>query len=91
MIWQLAHDRPFLLRQWGDECVVYDCGAGDTHMLGMAAALILSKLQDGPCGQAVLANCLLPGFDDCEERMAWRQAETIMAELAALGLVESTA
>jgi PqqD family protein of HPr-rel-A system len=91
MNWQLAHDRRFLLRQWGGQCVLYDCGAGDTHLLGKAAALIVARLQDGPCAQAALANCLLPGLDDSEERLAWRQAADIVAELAALGLVESTA
>jgi PqqD family protein of HPr-rel-A system len=54
MQWRLASSRQLLVRSWDGECVVYDCAAGDTHLLGADAAAVLMQLQDGPCAQGAL-------------------------------------
>ncbi len=72
MRWHLARGRQLLVRSWEGESVVYDCAAGDTHLLGTQAAAVLARLQAGPCPQGELD-------------------PAIVADLAALGLVESAA
>jgi PqqD family protein of HPr-rel-A system len=54
MQWRLARDRQLLVRSWDGDTVVYDCAAGDTHLLGAAAAAVLAQLQGGPCAQGAL-------------------------------------
>ncbi|MFN3397448.1 MAG: HPr-rel-A system PqqD family peptide chaperone [Sulfurimicrobium sp.] len=75
-------------RSWGDESVVYNSLSGDTHLLGLAAAHVLLKLQQAPSDAVALAESLAPvlqtGFD--EELVL--ETERLLAELDRLALIE---
>jgi PqqD family protein of HPr-rel-A system len=89
MQWRLAQDRALLSRSWDGQCVVYDSGAGDTHLLDGPAALLFEQLASGPQDLATLAACLLPANATGRGRRGQRVASAFLVELAKLGLVES--
>ncbi len=84
MPWRLASSRQLLVRSWEGESVVYDCAAGDTHLLGTAAAAVLAQLQGGPYAQDA------HGAQGAQRAPSAPDAG-ILAGLAALGLIEPAA
>ena len=92
--WKLAGNSPLLSRSWDGEHVVYHPAAGDTHLLGDAAAQALVLLQAQPAGGVMLAADLateLAGFCSPEESVhAVELTGAILTDLEALGLIERT-
>ncbi len=90
MRWHLSRDRQLLVRSWDGESVVYDCAAGDTHLLGVEAAAAFAQLQQGPCEQRAqdVAN---ENSEQGEQGICGGLDAAIVARLVELGLVESAA
>jgi PqqD family protein of HPr-rel-A system len=58
MKWQVLSIGALKLRSWDDECVVYNCLSGDTHLIGPLAVRILTQLLQAPADTASLADGL---------------------------------
>ena len=83
----LPSDR--LLREsWDEASLVYHRESGETHLLGPLADQALLLLQEAPMSLDQLAE-RLAALCETEADVHWRQRiETLVAELAALELVE---
>jgi PqqD family protein of HPr-rel-A system len=88
-MWQLKSGQHFRFRQFGDECVLYNDLSGDTHLLGGSAMHLLSMLQQGPHAPDVLLDALAQVLDCAREPIFDDQASAVLAELAALSLIEA--
>lgn len=76
-------------RCWGDECVIYNAGSGDTHLLDATAARLLLLLQNESitCSDLVARLAVSSQFENDAELAAY--SVDTLSELARLGLVES--
>lgn len=82
MYWRRLPVRDLSLRCWDDEWVAGDAISGDTHLLSLAAGIIMSRLQAGSATTAELAATLA---------RAGQEGETVqdyLDALAALDLIE---
>jgi PqqD family protein of HPr-rel-A system len=86
--WKLAGDTVLLSRSWDGEHVVYHPAAGDTHLLGEAAAQVLSLLQVHPADSAELAAVLADYCSPDERAHAAALTAAILTDLQSLGLIE---
>ncbi len=57
--WRRLPVRDLSLRRWDNEWVASDTISGDTHLLSLAAGIILARLQAGPATTAELTVALL--------------------------------
>ncbi len=80
----------YLLREFGDEVVVYDPESGDTHLLTAAHHQVLTLLKAGPLIAAVLLDRVrVPeGLGAGVEPQEWLR--DILVALYALDLIEPT-
>lgn len=79
------------MKTWDDETVVYDACSGNTHLLSADAIQVLATIMHAPADMAVLTNSLT---DPASERFSGNAREkvgTILAELAAISLINSAA
>jgi len=88
------------MRSWDDEHVIYHPAAGNTHLLGDAAAQVLALLQaqklagaassHGAVRTVDLANALAGYCSPDEQPHADELSMTILSDLESLGLIERT-
>lgn len=88
MTWRIAHGQHLRLHIWQDECVVFNDLSGDTHLLGSAAAIVLTALRDSPAASTALAAMLatqlsLPMDDQLQE-----EVDGLLDELGGFSLIE---
>ena len=80
------------LRIFGDECVVYNTGPSETHLLRMPAARVLALLTSGPDTLESVTEALagdLAGIDPDDIAAYVRDAVRQFLELGLLEIVES--
>jgi PqqD family protein of HPr-rel-A system len=88
--WRVPPEADLRHRAWNDEDVFFHGGAGDTHRLSAAAALILLRLRQGPADEAALA-AELARAAACDTAEASAALAVILAELARLEFAEPSA
>ncbi|MEQ6340622.1 MAG: hypothetical protein M3A44_02985 [Gammaproteobacteria bacterium] len=81
--WRLLPVRDLSLRRWDDEWVASDAISGDTHLLSLAAGIIVTRLQAGPVTTTDLTAALM-GTDQTEGGTV----QECLDALAALDLIE---
>lgn len=81
--WRLLPARDLSLRRWGDEWVASDANSGDTHLLSLAAGIIVTRLQAGPVATTELTAALM-GTGQAEGGTV----QECLDALAALDLIE---
>ncbi|BAN36153.1 hypothetical protein SCD_n02345 [Sulfuricella denitrificans skB26] len=88
--WQVAAENELLYHSWGDEFVVYNGATGDTHLLGLAAAQVLLKLQQAPADTVSLAEWIAPlqQIEPDDEFVFF--IEQILTDFDSLGIIEHT-
>lgn len=89
-MWKLAGNSVLLSRSWDGEHVVYHPAAGDTHLLGDAAAQVLTCLQAQPAESSTLAAGLAEFCSPEERDHALELTDAILSDLEKLGLIEAT-
>jgi PqqD family protein of HPr-rel-A system len=91
MKWQLISNQAVKLHSWDNESVVYNTLSGDTHLLGQAAAQILTQLRQAPADAASLTEALSRVWQvDPTEDLAL-QIDEILADLRTLAFIEEAA
>jgi PqqD family protein of HPr-rel-A system len=70
-----------------DDCVVFDPGSWDAHILNGAAAAVLDLLQQCPQSMADVQAFLSEALDPRERDFAASHAERLIDELQSLGLL----
>jgi PqqD family protein of HPr-rel-A system len=89
-MWQLRTGQRFRFHQFDDEFVLYNDLSGDTHLLGDAAMHLLSVLQQGPHTHDSLIEALALGLNGARDGAFDAEAGAVIAQLAALHLIEAT-
>lgn len=87
--WGVCSEFPLLLKEWGDEVVVYHTGSANTHLLSSFAAAVLRELQKQPQTVDKLVDSLSSvGFLDssCD----FTEIENCLHQLERLFLVEQS-
>lgn len=90
MMWRVISGQALHFRTWEDEFIVYNSLSGDTHLLGPAAAHILSRLQEAPSDAATLAESLTPLLQANFDGELVPEIEHLLADLGSLELIERT-
>ena len=86
--WRITPGQALRLRQFDDECVLYNDLSGDTHLLGDCAVHLLSVLQNGPATRAALFDALAEALA-CERDCRFEgEADALLATLAGLFLIQ---
>lgn len=88
--WQVAAENELLFRSWGDEFVVYNGATGDTHLLGLAAAQVILKLQQTPTDAVSLAEWVAPLLQTEPDDEFVLFIEQILTDFDSLGIIEHT-
>lgn len=88
MMWRVISAHALHFRSWDDEFVVYNSLSGDTHLLGAAAAHVLSELQRTPAEAVTLAGSLAPVLQTSFDEELVLETERLLAELDRLALIE---
>jgi PqqD family protein of HPr-rel-A system len=86
--WRLPAGASLFWRQWDlEETVVFNRGAGSTHLIDAFSAASLRRIAAGPCSFGILVDYLsdLSGAD--EEQVGGRLGE-VLDSLQQLGLAE---
>ena len=85
--WIVDADAALLLRQWGDECVVYNAVSGDTHLLNALGAVSLTSLLQAPATADDLAQRVASqlGFEADEALL--QTVETLLGDFERIGLI----
>ncbi len=81
--WRVLPARDLSLRRWDDEWVASDAISGDTHLLSLAAGIIVIRLQAGPVTTTELTAALM-GTGQAEGGTV----QECLDALAALELIE---
>jgi PqqD family protein of HPr-rel-A system len=85
--WRVPPEADLRHRAWDGEDVFFHGGAGDTHRLSAAAALVLLRLRQGSADEATLADELARAAA-CDTDEANAALDDILAELARLEFAE---
>lgn len=88
MTWRIARGQRLRLRAWQDECVVFNDLSGDTHLLGSAAAIVLTALQAAPAASAALAATLAARLGLALDEQLREEVDALLDELANFSLIE---
>jgi PqqD family protein of HPr-rel-A system len=85
--WVVDADAALLLRQWGDECVVYNSVSGDTHLLNALGAVSLTRLLQSPATANDLALRVVSqlGFEADETLL--EMIEALLGDFERIGLI----
>lgn len=89
-MWQVISPHALHFRSWGGEFVIYNGLSGDTHLLGPAAAHILSKLQQTPKTSNALALSLAPAMQVEMNEEFVSEIDQLLSQLVKLALIEHT-
>lgn len=90
MNWKLRAGQRLRMLSDDEETVVYNDLSGDTHLLSGIAASLLERLRQGPASSDSLAGLLASEWDLDADIAPAELAEQLLAELAALSLIEPT-
>ncbi len=88
--WRIPPEADLRHRVWDGEDVFFHGGAGDTHRLSAAAAIVLLRLAEGPADEAALT-AELARSAGCEPGEVASALADILAELARLEFAEAAA
>jgi len=85
--WAIDGDAEWLFRQWGDECVVYSCVSGDTHLLDALGAASFTVLRQAPATSEDLARraAFQLGLEPDEALLG--MTEALLGDFERIGLV----
>jgi len=85
--WVVDGDAALLLRQWGDECVVYNSVSGDTHLLNALGGVALTSLLQAPATADGLAQRVASqlGFEADEALL--ETIGTLLGDFERIGLI----
>ena len=85
--WVVDGDAALLLRQWGDECVVYNSVSGDTHLLNALGGVALASLLQAPATADGLAQRVASqlGFEVDEALL--EMIGTLLGDFERIGLI----
>jgi PqqD family protein of HPr-rel-A system len=86
--WRIAPGQTLRRREWQGEHVLYNDLSGDTHLLPDSTVHLLLALQQAPAAAPALAAVLAAEFEADEGEIDAAAVEELLAELAALALVE---
>lgn len=73
---------------WNHEFVVYHTGSGDTHLLNLAAAAVLQRLQDRPAMLAELTEYATSRLGIEADEAFMHSMVDLVKDLTKLGLIE---
>ena len=79
---------PIALCCWGDECILFDPGSGDTHLLSRTGADLLEQLQQGPASVENLAAWFNIEPGTLETLQLHGQLQSILDDFLQLAMVE---
>ena len=86
--WRLSPDAGLHWRAWGEECVLFNSGSGDTHMLDSVAAYGLACFEESPHDLESLSLALGQKFDMEPGLLLRDYVERLITQLSSLGLIE---
>lgn len=86
--WRIAPGQTLRRREWQGEHVLYNDLSGDTHLLPDSTVHLLLALQQAPAAAPSLAAMLGAEFEADDGEIDAAAVEALLAELAALALVE---
>ncbi|MDB5905926.1 MAG: hypothetical protein JWP34_40 [Massilia sp.] len=86
--WRIAPGQTLRRREWQGEHVLYNDLSGDTHLLPDSTIHLLLALQQAPAAAPALAAVLRAAFEADDGEIDAAAVEALLAELAALALVE---
>jgi len=56
-LWSIVPNATLHLKIWDDECVVFNSGSGQTHVVDPIATLLIRRIKEGPIdSQALLSH-----------------------------------
>jgi PqqD family protein of HPr-rel-A system len=87
--WRIAPGQALRRREWQGEHVLYNDLSGDTHLLPDSTVHLLLALQQAPATAPALAVILSAEFEDDDGEIDAAAVQALLAELAALALVEA--
>jgi PqqD family protein of HPr-rel-A system len=88
MKWRLISNQAVRLRSWDNEYVIYNSLSGDTHLVGPAAAQILTQLQRAPADVAALADAMRHEWQTDTTEELGIHIRDVLADLHKLALIE---
>ena len=85
--WRCPNGRKFVLREWGNEVVLYDTAAGDTHLITFNASQILQQILEQPSTLSELAaNTIAADAESADDLLV--ELVSVVNALHKLGLIE---
>ncbi len=90
-IWRLNPACALAWRRWGDEWVVFDSGAGDTHQLDPVAAVALLCFEAEPCSLAALSAEVAAELELPQDAALAETLARVVHQFDQLGLIEPLA
>lgn len=85
--WSVDGNCDLRWRTWGDECIVYHCQSGDTHLLNTIAAEALKLLQQSPASADELTKLVASSLDLEANKALLQHMEKLLATFDELGLI----
>lgn len=80
----------FTRKSWPDGDLIYNVSSGNTHVVSSLASTILDRLAQQPSTSVEIARCLAAANDIEVDDEVIKSVDELLANLEALGLVEST-
>jgi PqqD family protein of HPr-rel-A system len=86
--WQLSATGELQWVQWGDECVLYHEGSGDTHLLEPFVMEVLQALHRAPATVSTIVEVLArEGGEETRHQMS-NHIDSLFSTLHRLGVIE---
>lgn len=85
--WVVDEDAALLLRQWGDECVVYNSVSGDTHLLDALGGAAITCLLQAPATADDLAQRVAFQLEFETDEMFLGTIKTLLGDFERIGLI----
>lgn len=85
--WRCPISRKFILREWGNEVVLYDAAAGDTHLITFNASQVLQQILDQPVTLSELAASTIASDAESMDDL-YAELVSVVNALHELGLIE---
>lgn len=85
--WVVDGDGALLLRQWGDECVVYNSVSGDTHLLNALGGVALTSLLQAPSTADDLAHHVASQLGFEADAAFLETIEALLGDFERIGLI----
>ena len=84
----MAAENALHFHSWGNDFVVYNSAAGDTHLLGSIAAQVLLKLQQAPADAVNLAEEIASSLQREPDDELVLFIEQTLADFESFGIIE---